>query len=474
MPKNAVDVAMLPASELLSLYAKKKLSPVEAVTAALDRIVLHNAAFNAYCLVDGKGALAAARAAEKRWTRGEPSGPLDGVPTGVKDIMLTKGWPTLRGSKAIDPKSQKWEEDAPAVARLREAGAIFLGKTTTPELGWKGVTDSPLTGVTRNPWNPAMTPGGSSGGSAAALAAGMGTLMTGSDGGGSIRIPGAFTGVFGIKPSFGRVPAYPLSPFGTLSHVGPMARTVTDAALMLTVMARPDMRDWYALPPANVDYTKGLNRGVKSVRIGYSRDLGHVKVDPEVAAAVDAAAKLFDHLGAEVEEADPGQGTAAFRDAHAYFTVHWFAGAANALSAFNARQRAGMDPGLQEIAAVGERYSALQYLAAVKRREELGVVMNRFHRKFDLLLTPAVPIPAFAAGREVPAKSGMKRWTEWTPFTYPFNLTRQPAAVVPCGLTKAGLPVALQLVGPMYADALVLQAARAYEKARPFAMPAWD
>ncbi len=472
MPKNQDQgVAMMPATELLSLYAKKKLSPVEAVTAALDRIVLHNAAYNAFCLIDGKGALAAARASEKRWQRGEPVGPLDGVPTGIKDIMLSKGWPTLRGSKAIDPKSQKWEEDAPAVARLREAGAVFLGKTTTPELGWKGITDSPLTGVTRNPWNPAMTPGGSSGGSAAALAAGMGTLMTASDGGGSIRMPGAFTGIFGIKPSFGRVPAYPASPFGTLSHVGPMARTVGDAALMLTVMAEPDHRDWYALPTDRMDYTKGLNRGVKGLKIGYSPDLGHAKVDPEIAAAVAAGAKLFDRLGARVEEVDPGQGSSIFKESHDFFTVHWNAGAANVLATFTAKQRAGMDPGLQEIAAIGERYTALQYLAAVKRREELGGVMQRFHLKYDLLLTPALPLPAFEAGRETPAKSGMKRWTEWTPFTYPFNLTRQPAAVVPCGLTKAGLPVALQLVGPMYGDAMVLQAARAYEKARPFAMP---
>ncbi len=466
----ANDIAMLSATELLSLYAKKKLSPVEAVTAALDRIVLHNAAFNAYCLVDGKGALAAARAAEKRWQRGEPVGPLDGVPAGIKDIMLTKGWPTLRGSKAIDPK-QPWEEDAPAVARLREAGAVFLGKTATPELGWKGVTDSPLTGVTRNPWDPVMTPGGSSGGAAAALAAGMGTLMTGTDGGGSIRIPGAFTGVFGIKPSFGRVPAYPLSPMGTLAHIGPMARTVADAALMLSVIAQPDARDCHALPPEHGDYVKGLNKGVKGLRIGFSADLGHAKVDPEVAAAVAAGAKLFDRLGAKVEEADPGEGTPIFADSHEFFTVLWFAGAASALVPYNAKQRAGMDPGLVEVAETGARYTALQYLAAVKRREELSVVMNRFHQKYDLLLTPAMPIPAFAVGRETPARSGMKRWTEWTPFTYPFNLTRQPAAVVPCGMTRSHLPVALQLVGPMYADALVLQAARAYEKARPFAMP---
>jgi aspartyl-tRNA(Asn)/glutamyl-tRNA(Gln) amidotransferase subunit A len=362
-------------------------------------------------------------------------------------------------------------EDSGLVARLRGAGALTIGKTNTPEFGMGSHTYNKVYGITRNPWDATKSAGGSSGGAAVALATGMGALMTGTDGGGSIRMPGAFTGVFGIKPSFGRVPAYPMSPFGTVAHIGPMARTVADAALMLTVMAEPDSRDWYALPYDRADYTKSLNRGVKGLRIGYNADLGHVEVDPEVAAAVAAGAKLFHRLGARVEEADPGQGASIFRDSHEFFTVHWNAGAANALSAYTAKQRAGMDPGLQEIAAIGEGYTALQYLAAVKRREELGVAMNRFHLKYDLLLTPAVPIPAFAAGRETPEKSGMKRWTEWTPFTYPFNLTRQPAAVVPCGLTKAGLPVALQLVGPMYGEAVVLQAARAFEKARPFAMP---
>ena len=464
------ELAMMAATELLARYRKKTLSPVEAVTAALDRIALHNARINAYCLVDGKGALAAARASERRWRRGAPVGPLDGVPVGIKDLLLTASWPTLRGSKAIDA-GQAWDEDAPAVARLREAGAVFLGKTTTPEFGWKGVTDSPLTGVTRNPWHLAMTPGGSSGGSSAALAAGMGALTIGTDGGGSIRIPGAFTGVYGIKPSFGRVPAYPLSPMGTLSHIGPMSRTVADSALMLKVMARGDARDWYALPPDAADYTKGLNAGVKGLRIGYSPDLGHVKVDAEVAAAVAAGARLFQRLGAKVEEVDPGKGTSLFADSHDFFNTHWYAGAAVVLSAFDAGKRAAMDPGLVEVAASGARYGVLEYLAAVKRREALGALMNKFHQRYHLLLTPTMPIPAFEAGRETPPGSGMKRWTEWTPFTYPFNLTRQPAATLPCGLTKSGLPIGLQLVGPLYADALVLRASRAFEQARPFAMP---
>ncbi|MCS6855984.1 MAG: amidase family protein, partial [Elioraea sp.] len=202
---------------------------------------------NAFCLVAWRTALAAARESERRWMKGEPQGLLDGVPVSIKDLVLTRGWPTLRGSKTIDPKGP-WKDDAPCVARLREHGAVLIGKTTTPEFGWKGVTDSPLTGVTRNPWDPRLTPGGSSGGAAAALAAGMGPLAIGTDGGGSIRIPCAFTGVFGLKPSFGRVPAWPLSPMGTVAHVGPMTRSVADAALMMNVIALPDTRDWHALP----------------------------------------------------------------------------------------------------------------------------------------------------------------------------------------------------------------------------------
>jgi len=464
-------IEKMSAIELLSRYRRKTLSPVEATKAILAQIDRHNPTFNAYCLVDHAAALKAARASEKRWLKGKPVGPLDGVPIGIKDLMLTKGWPTLRGSKSTDPK-QAWDEDAPSTQRLREAGAVLLGKTTTPEFGWKGVTDSPLTGITRNPWNKSVTPGGSSGGASAALAAFMGPMMTGSDGGGSIRIPAAFTGIYGIKGTFGRVPAYPASPFGTVSHIGPMTRTVADSALMLTVMAQPDWRDWYQLDNRGADYSSGLDKGVKGLRIGYSPDLGYAQVDPEVAKAVAAGAKLLQRLGARVEEVDPSGGTSVFKDSHSYFTVHWFAGAANLLSRFPARQRKAMDPGLQEVAEIGGRYSLLEYFAAVKRREELGQAMNRFHEKFDLLLTPAMPIPAFEAGREVPPGSKLKRWTEWTPFSYPFNLTRQPAASIPCGFTKSGLPIGLQLVGPLYGESVVLRASRAFERAQPFKMPA--
>jgi len=464
------DIALLSAAELIAGYRDGSLSPVEAAEAALARIEAHDGKLNAFRLVDAERALKAARESEERWRIKAPRGRVDGVPTSIKDLLLTKGWSTPRGSKTVD-QDQPWEEDAPCVARLREHGAVLIGKTTTPEFGWKGLTDSPLTGITRNPWNPERTPGGSSGGAAVAVAAGMGPLAIGTDGGGSVRIPAGFTGIFGLKASGGRVPAYPSSPFGTLAHVGPMTRTVTDAAILLSVISEPDPRDWYALPPQGAgtaaDYTVGLDDGVAGLRIGFSPSLGGHPVDPEIAALVAAAAGSFEELGATVEEADPGLG-----DCAAAFRTLWYAGAAALLAAFTADQKALMDPGLVELAAEGAGYSALDYLAAVKLREAVGVAMNLFHQTYDLLLTPSLPIPAFEAGLEVPRGSGMARWPDWTPFSYPFNLTRQPAANVPCGLTSEGLPAGLQIVGPSYADALVLRAARAYERAQPFKMPA--
>lgn len=459
------DLALMTASRLTKLYRAGELSPVDATRAALERIERYNGTLKAFNLVAGEAALAAARESEERWRLGAPRGPLDGVPVSVKDILLTRGWPTLRGSKAIAP-DQAWDEDAPAVARLREHGAVLLGKTTTPEFGWKGVTDSPRDGITRNPWNPAMTPGGSSGGAAAALAAGMGALALGTDGGGSVRIPAGFTGVVGMKATFGRVPAYPLSPFGTLANIGPMSRSVTDCALLLNVMCEPDPRDAYSLPYDGADYLHGLDEGVEGLKIAYSATLGSHTVNREIAALVSKAVDILAELGAEVVETSldlPGVDET--------FRKHWYAGAANLLQRFDEAAQAAMDPGLLEIAAEGRGYDLLEYLRAVTQREQLIVAANRFHESYDLLVTPTLPIPAFAAGAEVPPGSGMKRWPEWTPFTYPFNLTQQPTISVPCGLTAQGLPAGLQIVGPRFADAMVLRAARAYEKARPWPFP---
>jgi aspartyl-tRNA(Asn)/glutamyl-tRNA(Gln) amidotransferase subunit A len=461
------DLALMSAVDLLDQYRAKKLSPVEAVKAALQRIGRLNPRFNAFCLVDEAAALASAAASEARWMKGQPIGLVDGVPATVKDLLIAKGWPTLRGSKAVDPK-QAWDEDAPCVARLREEGAVLLGKTTTPEFGWKGVTDSPLTGITRNPWDETKTPGGSSGGAAVAAACGMGALHLGTDGGGSIRIPAGFTGIFGLKQSFGRVPASPLSPFGTLAHIGPMTRTVADAALMLNVITKPDLRDWYAIPYDAKNYLDGLEAGVRGWKIAFSPTMGGHPVDPEIAKLVAAAAQVFRELGATVEEVEPEIGA----NVGLTFVNHWFPGAANALRSYTPAQQAVMDPGLREVAGAGATLPLMDYLASVKEREQLGVRMNQFHKKWDLLLTPTLPLPAFAAGVECPVMADGSRWTDWTPFSYPFNLTRQPAATVPCGLTSAGLPAGLQIVGPSFGDAAVLQAARAFEKLRPFRMPA--
>jgi aspartyl-tRNA(Asn)/glutamyl-tRNA(Gln) amidotransferase subunit A len=449
--------ADLTATELLAAYRSGELSPVEATEAALQRIRRYDPQVNAFCLVDADAALGAAKESEERWRRGEPLGALDGVPTSIKDILLTRGWPTLRGSRTVDPTGP-WEVDGPHVARVREHGAVLLGKTTTPELGWKGVTDNPLTGVTRNPWDISRTAGGSSGGSAAAVLLGMGPLSLGTDGGGSVRIPAAFTGTTALKPTYGRVPHFPPSPFGTLAHVGPMTRTAADAALLLDVVSGRDSRDPWALAPAG-SAAAALDQGVAGLRIAVSPTLGYVDVHPEVAAAFTAAVEVFAELGAHLEEADPG-----FADPIEAFETLWFSGAAKSIENLGPEQRAQMDPGLVAVSEQGARASALDYLTAMAVRNELGTLMGEFHNRYDLLLTPTLPLPAFEAGVEVPPGWPHERWTTWTPFTYPFNMTQQPAASVPCGFAE-GLPAGLQIVGPRHADNAVLAAAHAFQQA---------
>lgn len=341
------------------------------------------------------------------------------------------------------------------MAALRRSGAVLAGKTTTPELGWKAVTDSPLCGITRNSWAPSRTSGGSSGGSAAALAAGMVPLALGTDGGGSIRIPCAFCGVPGLKPTYGLGPAWPPSPFGLLAHVGPMARTVTDLALLMDVITVPDDRDPSARPAEVGRFRDALDQGIRGLRIGFNADLGYVDVEPKVAAIVGHAADRFQALGAHIEAADPG-----FADPREMFDTRWSAGAGRGVADLGADPSL-LDPELARLAETGRRIAVLDYVAAMGRREELCATMAHFHRQYDLLLTPTLPLNAFAAGHEVPPMSGMRGWPSWTPFSYPFNLTHQPAATLPCGFTAAGLPVGLQIVG--YADAQVLRAAYALE-----------
>ncbi len=456
------DIAYMSAGELTMRFNNRSLSPVEAVDVVLKRIDRFDGKINAFCFIDEKSARAEARKSEDRWIRRVPNGLLDGVPTSIKDLNLARGWPTGRGS-LTSKGDDVADEDAPAVARLREAGANLIGKTTSPEFGWKGVTDSPLTGITRNPWNLEKTPGGSSGGASAALAAGMGALAQGGDGGGSIRIPCGFTGIPGLKPSFGRVPVYPPSPFGTLSHVGPMARTVTDLALMLTAMSKPDPRDWQALPHLDKAWHNGVSESIRGLRVAFSPDLGYAEVDDEVADVVSTAVTAFTELGAKVEKCDPG-----FADPTPVFRVIWWAGAAYLVSTMAEEKRELLEPAFLALAEEGAEISMFELSAANAARAKLGQIMNLFHEQFDLLLTPTLAVPAFDAGQLAPeGDDDPLRWLRWTPFSYPFNMTGQPAATVPCGFTSEGLPVGLQIVGPKFRDDMVLRAARAFERVRP-------
>lgn len=459
------SIASLSAAELGGFYAARALSPVEVARDALARIDRFEPEVNAFVVRDEQVTLAMAEAAQARWLKGDALGPLDGVPVTIKDNLGVAGWPMRRGSAVAS--DAPFQQDAPATARLREAGCVFLGKTTMPEYGWKGVGDSPLSGITRNPWDVSTGPGGSSSGAAVAAALNLGCIHLGTDGAGSVRIPAAFCGVFGLKPSYGRVPAWPVSTMGFLAHLGPLTRTVRDSALAMNAIGRPDARDMTAFKDMPPDFTAELDRGVRGLRIAWSPRLGvDVPVDSEIAALAHAAALVFEELGASVEEVDPGSD-----DPVETLMTLWAAGAALALRSADAATRGRMDPGLVAVAEMGERIDSATYVdALLNQRNALSYRMAQFHERFDLLLTPTLPLPAFAVGRNTPGHGRYgEDWTRWTPFTYPFNITQQPAAAVPCGLTSAGLPASLQIVGPFGSDLLVMQAAAAFEAVRPFA-----
>ncbi len=450
------------AAELSAAFESRELSPVEVTQFCLGRIEALDSTINAFCHIDVPATETMAEASEKRWMDGEPLSPLDGVPVAIKDLLLTKGWPTRRGSLTVDHKGP-WNEDAPSVARLREAGAVLIGKTTTPEFGWKGSTDSPLTGITRNPWNIKKTPGGSSGGSAAAVAARFTPLALGTDGGGSIRIPASFTGTFGLKPSFGRVPAYPLSPFGTVAHVGPMSRDVRSSAMLMNIITKPDARDWHSLPYEPMNYAAELDMPLRGKRIAFSPRLGHVeRIDAEVEALVAAAVKRLEELGAHVEQVDPPGG-----DPGEVFQKIWWSGAGYLLADLPKDKRALLDPGLRFMADEANRFTKKQLIDANVARGLYGSQMRVFMDRYDFLVTPTLATSAFDVNQLSPLDDDGKAWMSWTPFSFPFNLTQQPAASVPCGFAANSLPVGLQIVGRMFDDRGVLAASYAYETSNP-------
>lgn len=452
----ANELNWLSAREMMLRFAAGELSPVDVLEATLAQLQTVNPALNAVCLLDEPLGRRLAEESTERWRRGSPLGPLDGVPVAIKDTAHVAGWPTRIGSHTTPTAPST--EDTPGVARLREAGAVFFCKTTTPEFGWKGITHGGLTGVTRNPWDISRTPGGSSGGSAALVAAGVVPLATGGDGGGSIRIPAAFSGVFGLKPSYGVVPNF-LGPMGTLAVYGGLSRDVADSALLLNILTQPDARDSFAIPDRGIDYLEGLDDGVAGLRIAWSPDLGFPVADPAVVAGMQPAIDALIKAGADVKEVDLDlSGTQPTLE------VIWAASHAALVRDFDGEKLAALDPGLLRLVVSAQDISASELQAAYAEMRALSQRMQAFHQDYDLLLTPTIPITAFAAGIDTPDAARFPQWFDWTPLTWPFNLTRQPAASVPCGFVD-GLPIGLQIVGPMFSEPAIFRASRCVEQA---------
>jgi aspartyl-tRNA(Asn)/glutamyl-tRNA(Gln) amidotransferase subunit A len=459
------ELVWAPAIDLAAMVRRKQVSPVEIVEIVLARIERFQPRLNAFCLIAHERARAAAREAEIAVMKGEPLGPLHGVPFSAKDVIYTQGLTTTGGSRLFE--DVRPEEDAIAVGRLKAAGGVLLGKTTTSEFGHKAVTESPLFGVTRNPWDAALTPGGSSGGAAAAVAAGLGPLALGTDGGGSIRIPAAFCNVYGFKPSYGRIPAYPAFPgWQHFSHVGPITRTVRDAAAMLDASAGPDDRDRASLPSAPGSFLEACDRETAGLHVAWSPDLGFARVEPAVLDLCQAAAAEFESLGCHVEVVNCG-----WESPEEIFSTML---AAQFYAAWRDRLPAAetlMDRTLVRFLQRGSAVTAQQYLEAAARLEAFWLEVQSFLDRFDLLLTPSVAVPPFEAGAPPPREVDGERVSVlgWMPFTYAFNMTGQPAASVPAGFTEGGLPVGLQLIGRRHADGTVLAASAAYEAASRWA-----
>lgn len=454
--KMTDDLLSLSVADVAGLYSRQKLSPLDVTVAALDRIRDLNPQLNALCLVDEKSALAEARAAEKRWRAGKPKGLLDGIPVTVKDWFHVKGWPTRYGSALSSDKPQS--EDSPCVARLRESGAVFLGKTTLPEYGHKGVTDSPLHGITRNPWDADKTCGGSSGGAAVCAATGMGLLHVGSDAGGSVRIPASFCGVAAFKPSPGIVPSYPPSLFSTLSAVGPIARSIDDCAWMMNVISGADGRDFHALPLEKTDFTDGLAQKPRKLKIAYAPTINDIRMNSDVAAVMKAQLPHLQKLGrVDVIALD-------VPNLVDVFNKHWMAVASHMLKGYTAVQKKKTDPRLVHWAQRGDALDLHDYLAAERARMDIGAYFKSLLDDYDILITPTTAMAAFDAGVNMPHGRDGELWDDWTPFTYGANLAKLPAASIPAGLTKSGLPVGLQVMAGYLKDNLVLQTAAALER----------
>ncbi|RIK47338.1 MAG: amidase [Chloroflexi bacterium] len=460
---DADDLCYLSAIELLAKYRGGDVSPVEVTDAVLERIARLDPQINAFVTLTAERARADALAAEAAYRSGDAVGALSGVPISIKDLTPTKGIPTKMGSLLYSDNVPDF--DPPFVERVYAAGAVMLGKTTTPEFGWKGESSNRVNGPTHNPWKHGLTAGGSSGGAAAAVAAGFGPLAQGSDGAGSIRIPAGFCGVFGLKPSFGLVTYYPPSPMEVLSHLGPLTRTVRDAALLLNVTVGQDPRDRNSFD-TGIDYLAACDGDAAGLRVAWSSDLGYAPVDPEVRAITTAAVHRLSDLGWHVEEAHPDAD-----DPWDIVDTLWAAGQANRHRENFAQVRDRIDPGRIPIIERGMSLRAVDVMDALARRHDYYDRVRVFMERYDLFVTPQLPVTAFPVGHDHPGTvdGHPTTYLGWTAFTYPFNLTGHPAATIPVGFASNGLPVCLQFVGKWRADATVLRAAAAFEAAFPWA-----
>ena len=464
------ELAFAPATELRRLIDRGEVSCVELTELFYRRIDDFNPQLNAYLTLCPERALDAARRAQDVVQRGENRGPLHGIPVSVKDLELTEGITTTLGSALF--RDRVPEYDSVVVERVKAAGAIILGKTNTPEFGLSGTTENQLDEPCRNPWDTTRTPGGSSGGAAAALAAGLCTLATGSDGGGSIRIPASFSGVFGIKPSQGRVPRY--GGYGRpaanhFSQSGPMSRTVADTALLLQVLSGPDPRDPTSMRETPPDFAAQLHHGVNGWRIAWSPDLGYAGVEPEVLRLTETAARVFAELGATVESPP--------LEIENPFNAFWDVFATAAYTSYGhllaARGSEFTDYGRRALQH-GMAVTGADLSRALLRVDQLRRQMETFFDDYDLLLTPTMPTPAFPLEQRPTVIGGQEVDPFWgyLPFTFPINMTGQTAASIPCGFStdaaSQGMPIGLHIVGPRGSEAKVLQAAAAFEQARPW------
>ena len=451
--------------EMAEVIKTRRLSPVEIMDAILSRIERLNPEVNAYCTVLAESARKQAGEAETMVMKGKELGPLHGVPVSIKDLIFTKDIRTTGGSRIYENFVP--QQDAVVVERLKAAGAIVVGKTNTSEFGWMAITDNRLFGPTRSPWNLEFNAGGSSGGAAASVASGMGSLAIGSDGGGSVRMPSSFCGVFGFKPSYGRIPQYPGFPaWEGLGHTGPITRTVRDAALAMEVVAGRDDRDHFSLPDTGLRYLPLLGADLKGLKIAWSKDLGYATVDPQVLKITAEAVKTFASLGSTVEAANPG----VAGPEGAFSTVVGVNLAASLQDKMEEWEEQ-IDPGMVRFIERNVGRLATEYVRARREQLEYCDGIWSFFEKYDLLLTPTVAVPPLALGKTVVREiAGVKvPPLGWMPFAYPFNITGQPAASVPCGWTDDGLPIGLQIVGRRFDDVTVLRAAAAFEQASPWA-----